>query len=462
LVLLVAVPYLRFRWESNFDPAAHLSILGSYWMQPLPLGEKLARFWQEYIKGLSPAYWFFPNEHDLARHLMKGYGHISRIWLPFAALGLLQALWKGRFSAYRNTIVILLVAPLASALVGIGITRVLVFVIPAVLLIALGLEMALGWLEKLILKTGKVLSAEGVYKTLAVALAVVLCWANLAMLRNALVNGPTWFQDYGLGGMQYGARQLFTEARNYLDENPEQHLIISPSWSNGTDTVASFFLPPGLPVQMGSIEGYMFERQPLDQSITFVMIPEELDKVMSSGKFQDVNILRTLYYPNHYPGFYFVQLRYADDIDAVLDAERQARKELQVSEVSINGQTVSVRYSPLDMGTIQHIFDGDQNTAARTLEANPFIIELTFPEPTLVNGYTMTTGSAGVRVTVLLYPSPDAEPFTYSETFHGSISEPGLAVTFDRSVLVKLLRFEILEVGVGEPAHVHVWEIGVR
>jgi hypothetical protein len=92
---------------------------------------------------------------------------------------------------------------------------VLVFVIPAVLLIALGLEMALGWLEKLILNTGKALNAAVVYKTLAVALAVVLCWANLAMLRDALVNGPTWFQDYGLGGMQYGARQLFTEVRSY-------------------------------------------------------------------------------------------------------------------------------------------------------------------------------------------------------------------------------------------------------
>ena len=41
---------------------------------------------------------------------MKGYGHISRIWLPFAVLGIAQALWKGRFSAYRNTLVILLVA----------------------------------------------------------------------------------------------------------------------------------------------------------------------------------------------------------------------------------------------------------------------------------------------------------------------------------------------------------------
>ena len=462
LVLLLAVPYLRFRWQSSFDPGSHLTILGSYWMQPLTLGEKLARFWQEYGKGLSPAYWFFPNEHDLQRHLMKGYGHISAFWLPFAGLGLLHALWKGRFSAYRNTIVILLVAPLAAALVGIGITRVLVMVIPIVLLIALGLELALGWLEKLVLKAGKALKPELIFKTLAVGLSIALCWANLAMLRDALVNGPTWYQDYGLGGLQYGARQLFAEVVDYLQENPDQQLLISPSWTNGADAVASFFLPPGLPVQMGSIEGYMFERQPLDGSLTFVMIPEELDKAAASGKFEDIKTLRTLYYPNHKPGFIFVQLRYADTIDAILDQERQARKELQTDELVIGGHPVSVRYSPLDMGTIQHIFDGDQNTVARTLEANPFIIELIFPEPALLTGYTMTTGSAGMRVSALLYTSPDAEPFTYSENFRGSVSEPGFTVTFGHSALVQVLRFEILEVGVDEPAHVHVWEIEVR
>ena len=35
-------------------------------------------------------------------------------------------------------------------------------------------------------------------------------------------------------------------------------------------------------------------------------------------------------------------------------------------------------------------------------------------------------------------------------------------MTFEQSLLVKALQFEILEVGVNEPAHVHVWEIEVR
>jgi hypothetical protein len=462
LVLLVAIPYLRFRWQSDFDPGSHLSILGSYWMQPLPLSEKLGRFWQEYVKGLSPAYWFFPNEHDLQRHLMKGYGHISVIWLPFWVIGVVQALLKGRFSAYRNMLVITLVAPVASALVGIGITRVLVFVIPAVLLITLGLELALGWLEKLLVKVGKTWKPETVFKALAVGLTVILCWANFGLLRDALVNGPTWYQDYGMGGMQYGAEQLFSAVEDYIEENPEQRLVISPSWTNGADAVTAFFLPTGLPVQMGSIEGYMFEHQPLDERTTFVMIPEEMDKVQSSGKFQDLRIKRTLYYPNNMPGFFFVQLRYADDIDAILEAEKVSRKSLQVGEIILQGEQVVVHYSLLDMGTIQHIFDGDLDTVARTLEANPFIIELTFPEARVMSGYTITTGSAKVRVTATLITGAEGEMPTYTDSFQGTISEPGLTVTFDQSVMVKAIQFEIQELGVGEPAHVHVWEIEVR
>jgi hypothetical protein len=337
-----------------------------------------------------------------------------------------------------------------------------VFVIPAVLLIALGLELALAGLEKLAARYAQAWKPETVFKTLAVSLTVILCWANLTMLRDALVNGPTWYQDYGLGGMQYGARQLFAAVEDYLEENPEQRLVISPSWTNGADAVASFFLPQGLPVQMGSIEGYMFTRQPLDDHTTFVMIPEEMDKVQASGKFQDLRIKRTLYYPNNYPGFFFVQLRYADDIDAILEAEKETRKSLQIGDITIQGEPVVVHYSLLDMGTIQHLFDGDLNTVARTLEANPFIIELTFPEARLVEGYTITTGSARVKVTATLFTGGAEQPVVYKDTFQGTISDPGFTVNFDHSLMVLAMQFEIEEVGVGEPAHVHVWEIEVR
>ena len=53
------------------------------------------------------------------------------------------------------------------------------------------------------------------------ALFVVLSGASLWMLRDALTKGPLWFGDYGLYGMQYGAKQLFEEEiPAFLKEDP--------------------------------------------------------------------------------------------------------------------------------------------------------------------------------------------------------------------------------------------------
>jgi hypothetical protein len=91
LLFLLAIPYLRFRLQQPEAPLDHLRSLGSYWVQPLPLSEKISHYLSEYLYGLSPGYWFIPNERDLPRHLMKGYGHLLRWTLPFAALGLVLA-----------------------------------------------------------------------------------------------------------------------------------------------------------------------------------------------------------------------------------------------------------------------------------------------------------------------------------------------------------------------------------
>lgn len=77
----------------------------------------------------------------------------------------------------------------------------------------------------------------------SIALGAALALANIFMLRDALVNGPTWYQDYTLAGMQYGARQLFGAVKDYIAQHPDAQLIVSPSWTNGADAVAEFFLP---------------------------------------------------------------------------------------------------------------------------------------------------------------------------------------------------------------------------
>ena len=157
-----------------------------------------------------------------------------------------------------------------------------------------------------------------------------------------------------------------------------------------------------------------------------------------------------------------MKLQYADNIDAILAAEQELRSALQKTTLTIQGESVRVDYSMLDMGSIELIFDGDVNTVARTLEANPFIIELTFPEVRPLDGYRMILGSADVRVTVLLFPGNGGEPLESVADFDGSVRNPVLEVNFGGTVAAQAVRFEIFQPYSGVPANVHVWEIELK
>ena len=90
------------------------------------------------------------------------------------------------------------------------------------------------------------------------------------------------------------------------------------------------------------------------------------------------------------------------------------------------GSRTLVRYPVLDMGSIELVFDGDPNTLARTLEANPFVIELVFPTARPVSGVSLGLGSAYLQVRVSLTTPADAKPVVFETTFQGSVAEPEL------------------------------------
>ncbi len=449
LAAILALPYLRFRLSHTAAPFDQLRILNSYWVQPISIKDKLAQFGSEYLYGLSPGYWFLPNERDLPRHLMKGYGHLLRVFLPFALLGLILALRHIRSSAYRALLITILVAPAGAALVQIGITRVLVFVFPATIIIALGINQALIWLEKRHLP----------YKALSIGLFTVLSIVNIFMLRDVLVNASTWYQDYGLGGLQYGAQQLFSKVASYLESKPETKIILSPTWANGTDVVARFFLNDPLPIQMGSIDGYLYQRRPLDQDTLFVMTPDEYQQTIENEKFEDIRVEETMAYPNGKPGFYFVRLAYVGNIDLIMEEERQQRRILRSAQVMIEGESVQVQHSMLDMGEAQHMFDGDQYTLGRTFEANPAVIELTYPTPHSIRGVSVIIGSTEVEIKALLFPAPDAKPVEYLKKFQGTVEQPEAVFEFGEPTTVQSLRLEIRDLRQDEPGNVHIWEI---
>jgi hypothetical protein len=515
-------------------PFAHLHTLYSYWFEKIPLSDKIARYFSEFAVGLSPWYWYIPNERDLPRHLMKDYGNIMLATLPFALLGVAQALRNLRQPAYRAILIALLISPAAAALVQVSITRALVFVVPAAVLTAMGLEQVLAWLEDpkkhllalsegpgytprrlvaafLILLVGISIAlasretsnrfvllaltfilapqVSGVlerwagplvrgepaerprlwmfsHTLIALSALMILAGANLRMLNDALKNGPLWFRDYGLGGMQYGGFQIFDIIDQYVKEHPEAQIIFSPDWANGTDVVARFFLDDFWSVEMGSVRGHITEKRPLDQNTLFVLTPQEYDIARSSEKFAEVTVERTVPYPDGNPGFYFVRLRYVDHIDEIFAAEKAVRQALRESMLTIDGEEVMVRHSFLDTDfqdkSMALVFDNDPFTVAKTLETNPFILEMTFPKSRTLEGFSISIGSANVKITLKCYSRAGAEPTVFMFEGQGTRDDPELSFDLPEPTTVQVLHMEVFDPHSHDQAKVHIWELNLR
>lgn len=494
LAILLALPYLRFRFLHPTALEEHLSNLSSYWVLPLPLKEKLARFGSEYLFGLNPSYWFVPNERDLARHRFGEVSHLLRFTLPLLVIGLILSLRRLRSPAHRLALIAALVSPTGGALAQIGITRVLVFVIPAALFSSLGLDWLLNWLAKYMPRLGHLIrgtpangrvensstnhpgngaaqtgnsttentgTEKSLHGLVAITTFAILVLINFGMMREALVNGATWHRDYGLGGMQYGAKQVFSAVKDYLRQHPGETVIVSPTWANGTDVVARFFFNDPLPFQMGSVVGHIERRLPLTLETLFVMTPEEFELARSSEKFKTIDVEKTLPYPDGRPGFYFTHLEYVDNIDEILAAEQAARQVLLQGEIDWQGQRVQIRYPNLDIGEIWNAFDGDLDTLIRSAEANPLVIEMRFQKPVEISEIYLKFGSAQIKVAVELQPT-EGETRSINAGLSGTVSQPNGVINLGEPVTVESLRLEVLDPTQTEVGHIHIWEIELR
>lgn len=448
LAALLALPYLRYLNLHPGENARHLQILDSYWVRDIPLRSKLGIYFGEYLKGLNPLYWYAPQPPDLVRHVMKGYGHVLWVTLPFMLAGLVSAVLRIRQSPYRALLIALLAAPSGAALAELGITRALFMVIPLCILTALGIDVLIKALARLRLPQSAA----------ALGLFILLGGGSLFMLRDALVNGPTWYPDYGLAGMQYGARQLFAAADDYQAENPDDNLMVSAIWANGTDMVANYFYADEVPFSMGSLSAYVIERRPLDEHTVLVITPEEYDQVVQEPKFTDLRVLKTIPYPDGRPGFYFIKLRYADNADALFAAELENRRALLPADLILDGQPVKVQYSGLDMGKIESAFDGSLDTVIRTYAANPLRILLDFGQPRSLREVTVYAGGTPSRLTVTLYPADGSAEQVYTAEGEESPVVRPLTVTFT-ALNTARVQIDLLNVRDIEPAHVHLWEV---
>lgn len=455
VLAFLALPFVEFLCLHPHAFADHLRAIGSYWFEGSSLPAALSQYGQRYLRGLSPVYWFVPQTGDanvLPNQSIPGAGHLGIVMLPLVSLGLCVTLRRLRSPAHRIVLLSLLVIPAGGAMDTVEIPRVLALIVPALILAVLGLDLLGSRLP-------------GIRHTLqALFVAIALSALGLARLHAGVVHGPTWYSDYGSEGMQYGAKQIYAEAiPRLLRANPDALIIMSTTWANNTHVYPRFFLSAeqAARVTPGTVHGFLQQKLELDRQMIFGMTPREYREAIADPVIQDAEVLEIIPDPAGEPAFYFARLTYAEQADAIFRERAQARQKLIEETVDVEGQSVRVLHSVLGSGVIQHAFDGDFDTLVRGEGANPFVVDVLFPQPRDIPSVTITVGTMpDFTITTALVGSGPNGKTRYSQRYTDLGLDPTVKLDFgDAGKDVTELRIELMDNRAGPVALIHVRDI---
>jgi hypothetical protein len=450
--MILIVPYLRFLYLHPGENERHLQLLNSYWIGNQPITWKIFQFLKIYIQGMNPFYWFIPNDVDLPRHVMSGMGHLGWFFFPFFLAGLIITIKKWKQPGYRLLIFALLAAPAGAAVAEIGITRAMFMVIPAAIFTAIGLDYLFDRMQ----------SYFKIVKNREIYLFLFLVLVNFAFLDFVLTNGPLWHRNYGMNGMQYGGQQVFDRIAEIRKRDPHVPIVLSPDWANGTDTLARFFMGDPVPIELASMDAYIENQRSFPANTIFIFTPDDFNKVISSGKFNPMEVVDVLFYPDGTPGFTFAHLKYNSTAKWEFEQEIESRTYMDWAEVTLNGESVKAASSRLDMGILQSVFDNDEKTLVRSLVANPLIVEISFPEPKTYHTALVSIGGSASQISIYVIPEGSTTPLAASISVEDSSTTRTISLPIPTSLAFSRMRVELRTIRDGEPSHVHLWDIGLK
>ena len=429
LAALLAVPYLRFRLIDHPGAvASQLRDLNSYWVEDIPLARKLAMYGTRYLEGLSPRYWFRDDPKRPVRHRVYGRGHLPLFLAPFMALGLGACLWRWRSPPHRTVLIAVLAVPFSPAIVDILITRVLAMMVPATLLAVLGAELV--WR-----RVSRWVPGRRARVALGAALAVALTADAAALARYCVRGGPTWFTDYGLYGMQWGARQLFGAIREELEAHPRLKIIAPHTWANNPDAFVRFFLTPKQRARVALFDPRSHQDQliPFDPAVLYVLGGEEYNHLCHDPKIVCSQPLRILRYPDGRPGFVFLHLAYSEAAPKLFAAEEVERRRPRIDRIEVHGEQWVVQHPLLDIGGARDAFDGDPATVARSARLNPALWVVRFPSPRPVAGVELALWSPNYEIDLQAVGTDGSWEET-RRRFHDLPGEPVVRLFLQRPV----------------------------
>jgi len=412
--------------------------------------QKAGKFLLAVLQAVNPFQWLLVDPKLASVYRSGPFPPLPVLLFPLVVFGAYKAVQRARQAGYRLLWVGLTAAAVGAAPFGGTLPGSLLAVPVLAVLAMIGLQAALDWLKKRWQRWPDSLPA-----LLAFA---VLGGGSLALLISALNPGPRWQVDYGREGLQYGALQIYAAASDYVTGHPERSVLVWPEWTSDPDGLRRFFAPDlGERIKSGMVDTYLYRREPDMEQVAFLLPHDQYQMVLASGKFT-VTTVESIAYPDGKPAFHLVELVYTPQFEAILTQETEQRHALVASEVVVDGEIITALHSALDIGVPANLFDDFGESLVRSASANPLAIELYFAAPRQLQGVTLDLGAEPITVTAVLTMG-DGQTRTFSQQTPVSNGMKQAWIEFAGSQLVKILRLEVLDESVGDPAHVHLWEI---
>ena len=134
--------------------------------------------------------------------------------------------------------------------------------------------------------------------------------------------------------------------------------------------------------------------------------------------------------------------------------------DLIADDINMGNETIRMIHSPLDIGQSKDVFDGNLETLMRGKAANPFILDLQFPQPEAIKGFTMDFGRMDFILRVSVYAPDNAVPVSYQDEYRQQPDIPHVYINFsDGPKQVRRIYIEIEQINPPEAVHIHVREI---
>jgi hypothetical protein len=147
----------------------------------------------------------------------------------------------------------------------------------------------------------------------------------------------------------------------------------------------------------------------------------------------------------------------------LLAKDHEFRQQLIVEKlVTAAGLNLTVSYPMLDMGRVQDLFDGDLSSLARSFEANPMRLLITFDAARSVSLVTVRIGGTATTVDLVVNPADSSPSITLQKVIAEGNDFRDITFEMTKSINVSSLTLAILNTYEHEPAHVHVWEVTIQ